>query len=77
MTLTHTPLSPMPITPKHEGFQLTALLKATEPRLFEEVPSIRLRVVKDSLGQWRLYPKDVDIIIDPNQFVGWRGGWND
>lgn len=67
---------PMSTTPKREGQKITVQLKADEPHLFEEVPSIRLRVVKDSLGQWRLYPKEVDIIIDPNQFVGWFAGWN-
>jgi len=62
--------------PSIYGYKITALLNDDEPRLFEEVPMIRLRVGKDKFGRWCLHVHDTNVSVSPYNFNGWQEGWS-
>ena len=69
-------MNSMQTLPAIENYKITALLKEDELRLFEEVPSIRLRIARDRAGQWKLYSGNTDIVVSPTQFQSWIPEWN-
>ena len=65
----------MTIFPTIYGFKLTAKLNKNEPRLFEEIPDIRLRVGKNNHDRFCLFIHDTNIEVPETQFDTWVGGW--
>lgn len=61
--------------PQIHGYRLTAKLNENEPRLFDEIPNIRLRVGKNHKDKFCLYIHDTDIEVSDDQFDYHVGGW--